>query len=149
MERVPIQAWKLGREAIEEQLASLGCVPSNYTLPDHMIVEGARHQASRLLSLRASIEANGYLPLPHGAEPIGGPEVDGVVLLLRGQHRAAVLAALGFESVPVTIVGMRNVPRRLSSSRPDALPLVADGTMTAAVAERVLRRILEGQRERI
>ncbi len=149
MERVPVQAWKLGREAIVASLASLGCVPSNYTLPEHMIAEGARQQAGRLHALLASIEEHGYRPLRHGAEPLGGPAVDGTVLLLRGQHRVAALCALGFESVPVAVVGMSNVPRRLSSSRTERLPLVLDGTMTATVAGRVLRRIASGQFDHI
>ena len=146
MERVPVQAWKLGREAISASLARHGCVPSNFTLPEHMIAQDARRQAARLHALRARIEAQGYRPLRYGAEPIGGPEVDGTVLLLRGQHRVAVLCALGFESVPICVVGMPNVPRTLSSSRTEGLPLVLNGTMSAAVAGTVLRRISSGRR---
>lgn len=141
---LPVQAWRFGHSRLMERLENR--VPStHFGVEVDDLAAKSLDRAQHLFSLRDSIASKGYdrsvsqkmdgVRLPHGA-----------VLLLGGQHRAAVLASLGWDKIPLQILGRKNTPRRIRLS---SLPLVRSGFLPLEEAETVVEAIERGwSRER-
>lgn len=100
----------------------------------------AELEVARMEYLRRAIGARGYDPHTHG--DINGHFIldeNRVAFLVRGaKHRAATLAYLGYELIPVTY--RRNWPRVVRSDESCHFPLVREGAITGAGARELLSR---------
>lgn len=101
---------------------------------------------SRLAKLADSIRAKGYIRSEMRDGDISARPLlwcgRGVrYVLYGGKHRAAVLAALGFNLIPIR-VRMGNLPR---SDEIEQWPHVKDGLFSCDQARELFRRIWEGQ----
>lgn len=141
---LPIQAWRFGSARLMERLNNR--VPStHFGVEVDDLREKCVQRAQHLFSLRESIASRGY-------DRTVSQKMDGVrlptgaVLLLGGQHRAAVLASLGWATIPLQFLGRKNTPRRL---RVTSLPLVRSGLLPLDDAEAIVAAIQRGwSRER-
>jgi hypothetical protein len=101
-------------------------------------------EMNRLATLRSSVEANGYQPDVFG--DIEGHFLGsgaGLVFFVRGgKHRAAVLAALGEQKIPVRC--RPTWPRIARSEDAPCWPLVVDGSMDVEFASRLMDVYVSG-----
>lgn len=98
----------------------------------------------RLSAVYESVKEHGYRPDRHEGHIRGYFLRDGdrqVFLVAAGQHRAATLAALGWERLPVAF--QPGFPRVVRSSEVHAFPLVRTGRMPAEAALAVFRSYFE------
>jgi len=105
----------------------------------------AEKKVNHLYELRESIESHGFDPERFGSV-IRGPELNGQhVLLLGGQNRAAVLAELNWQRIPVAIKSRNeNIPHRISFDRIGDLPLVRRGVISEETTGNILKRVSDG-----
>lgn len=103
-----------------------------------------RERAGNILGVYRSIEARGYDPTKYSgrgvdAHPRGFFLRSGDAyrfVILGGNHRAAVLAALGYETIPVTFRG--DYPRVIDVAAAADWPQVRQGNLTVGEARRTL-----------
>lgn len=96
-------------------------------------------EMSRLQGVRDSIRDQGFSPDKHS-------DIEGYILrdgadacffVRGGKHRAAALASLDYETVPVAF--RRGFPRMVDTSQAEYWPLVRNGSMDLSLAQDVLR----------
>lgn len=138
-EALPVQAWRYAPRRVIDRVVNR--TPStHFGIEDADVPKKARNRAEKLFALRDSIGKEGFSP--SRPDRLTGVIIDsGKVLLLGGQHRAAVLDSLGRTEFPIVIRGRQHTPRRL---RPNRLPLVRIGLMPQEAAISVLDRIRNG-----
>ena len=145
-ERLSVQAWKSDDDYVakgmKQYLASKQFEPS---IHPHEWRGVAEKKVRHLQELRDSIETHGYDPEMAGSG-MRGPLLDNQwVLILGGQNRAVVLAALNWQHIPVVTTSHReNIPRRITVNRVKDLPLVRRGIISQTTARNVLQRICDG-----
>lgn len=150
-ERLNVQAWKLEDDKVKEGLRNYqgwGQYHMNdLCLKKNDLDKAIRKKAKHLYDIKNSILKNGFKPgSGEFDQGIRGPKLEEhFMLILGGQHRAAVLAALGWSELPATFCNFSaNIPAKLNIVNSDKLPLVRRQVMPEAVAVRVLSRIKEG-----
>lgn len=148
-ERLNVQGWKLEDALIKnacEEYAGHGHFHSH--LPKWGgLHAGARSKAAHLYSIKDSIKKFGYVPgIKKFGRGVKGPQLDGKqMIVLAGQHRAAVLAGLGWTRIPARFGSHGpNLPRDIQLKSLEQLPLVQRGVMEREVAAKVLSRIKNG-----
>ena len=96
-------------------------------------------EMSRLRNVCENIKKKGFDPDTHG-------DIEGYVLrdgvkacffVRGGKHRAAALASLGYDRVPVAF--RRSFPRLIDTCQADYWPLVRNGSIDKSLAQDVLR----------
>src|SRR5690606_1945292 len=104
----------------------------------------------RLHSLRRAIEEKGYQPQRHAGHIRGYfPLADGeeVFQISAGQHRLAVLAALGWTTVPVSF--QPTFPRTIDLADVEHFPGVRSGDYSVEAASLLFRQhfVLDGSQQ--
>lgn len=121
---------------------SIKVTGSNYVGP--VDPELGKLEWQRVCRLVSSIRERGYQP-PASIKPIGGAVlVSGdkrVMVVKGGQHRAAALAALGYDTIPVMVRRDAGVVHRDSVG---TWPAVTKGVLSEQQALAVFDRVFEG-----
>jgi len=108
----------------------------------HRVAEHVDREMTRLTGILSSVEKNGFRPDLYG--PITGyflQDRDDFRFVVRGgKHRASVLAALGYEHIPVSFK-----PKwpRLINPQVAEWPAVREGALPVATATTILRRYFD------
>ncbi len=149
--KIPWLFWNNPEPLPEEKELSADCKPHKFfgpSTPRKIDIE-----VQRLQSVVRSIRKQGYQPDKYGDILGYFMRLDGEYrfFICSGKHRAAALAFLGFESIPVR---MRPFwPRVIDGDRVGDWPLVRSGQMSEDFALAVMRRYFEfdgtQQRDRI
>ncbi len=145
-ERLSVQAWKSDdayvAKGMKKYIASKQFEPR---INSDEWRGAAERKVRHLHALRDSIRTHGYDTEMSGLG-IRGPQLNNeCVLILGGQNRAAVLASLNRQHIPVANSSHReNIPRRIGVDQVDALPLVRRGIISPVTAKNVLQRICDG-----
>jgi hypothetical protein len=142
----PRSAAKRARQAISENQRRGGARLSlRHGLAIHGPVskEKGTIEYSNLIELVRSIRDNGYVRTDHPdgdirAYPLIGKTSEIRYLIKGGQHRAAVLAALGFEHIPVIVL------RTLRFDEVPYWPKVRGGLLGRGEAMEVFERLFDG-----
>lgn len=148
-ERLNVQGWKLDDCRIKQALSTyVGSGQYHMHLGGHdALNRRAREKAAHLYAIKASVEEFGFSPGSRGFDSgVKGPMLDSrYMLVLSGQHRAAVLAGMGWTTIPARFGAhggkYKNIPRTIDTQYPERLPLVKRGVLPASVAVNVLSRI--------
>lgn len=118
------------------------CRPAGSPLFGPIAVEEARREFERLREMLGSIEEYGYRPdaFPRGLIKIAVLRHEGEqrYLVAHGQHRAAILAAMGHESIVVGI--HRELPPLIDSVNSREWPHVVSGLLDSGTAAAMLGR---------
>ncbi len=132
--------WKSLRKDVGQYGVRVGAAVSNYFGPSADDV--ARLEWQRICELVDSISSRGYQP----KGPVGGVLLchggEKAVMVKGGQHRVAVLAALGYSQVTVAISREKDLVKR---SEARDWPAVRHKAMSREQALQVFDRVLEGQ----
>lgn len=145
-ERLNVQGWRLDDQTVVQSQFRYARIGHFHAPPNRADLETqADDKAQHLFAIRQSVLQFGYVPLQNGfASGVGGPRLpSGRLLVLGGQHRAAVLENLGWSEIPARYRGhSANIPSSLK--RIDRLPLVARGVISEETARNVVSRIDDG-----